>query len=69
MSTLIIIAIGGETLYDHSNPVPRQKGLLGRLKLFTGCTGLQKASQRPRLWTVTLDILKIQVRPHILLIS
>ena len=45
-STLLIIVLGDETLYDRGNPQQKQTGLLGRLKLLIGIAGY-KAHGRP----------------------
>ena len=67
-SFLMAIVFGDETLYDRANPKPREKGILGRIKLLSGWTGVQEADGRPTLLTVCVDLLKVQIRPHILLI-
>lgn len=69
LSTLVVVAIGDETLFDRRNPQPREKGFIGHLKLLTGWTGLKESKQRPTLWTVTKDLFIIAARPHILLLT
>lgn len=67
-STLLVTLLGDETLYDRNNPQKRLTGLLGRVKLLTGVSGY-KVQGRPNLIKVIEDLLAIQVRPQILLIT
>ena len=68
-SMLMVIVLGDETLYDRGSPKPREKGILGRIKLLTGWTGVKEADGRPTLWTVCVDIIKVQIKPQILFLS
>lgn len=68
VSTLMVIFLGDETLYERGNPQPREQGPLGRIKLLLGLTGL-KAKGRPSLWTVMKDIISIQLRPQIFFLT
>jgi len=70
VSTLVVILVGDETLYDRNNPLPRQKGVLAKVKLVLGITGVKESklsTSRPSMSTVFIDIARIQIRPHILL--
>ena len=33
VSTIVVICVGDETLYDRDNPIPRQQGVLAKAKL------------------------------------
>jgi len=68
ISTLIVIFIGDETLYDRRNPQSKEHGVWARFRLIVGIAGLQTRG-RPSPWTVFKDLLSIQVKPHILLIT
>lgn len=68
-STLVVVFIGDETLYDRGNPQPRQKGILAHLKLLTGWTGFKESKQRPTFYTICKDLLIIAIRPQILLLT
>lgn len=67
-STLVVMFLGDETLYDRSDPQKRATGLLGRVKLLTGISGY-KVQGRPSLAKVVKDLLVIQVKPQILLLT
>ena len=65
LSTLMVIFLGDETLYDRPVLQPRPKGVVGRVKLLVGYSGW-KTESRPGLWTVCVDIMKVQIKPQIL---
>lgn len=67
-STLLVILLGDETLYDQRNPCPREKGFLGKFKCLVGITGA-KVAGRPSMMTVSKDILKIQIKPQIFFLT
>ena len=67
-SCLLVVLIGEETLYDRQNPQSRPTGVLARIKLLLGVTGAQ-VEGRPTLWTVTKDLVRIQIRPQIFFIT
>lgn len=68
ISTLLVIFLGDETLYDRNNPHRREKGGLGKLKCLIGNTGI-KAKGRPTMLTVFQDIVRIQTKPQILFLT
>lgn len=68
ISTLAIVFIGDETLYDRPVPQKKEPGLLGRTKLMLGLAGI-KATGRPSMLTIYKDILKIQLKPQIFFIT
>ncbi|KAK3049184.1 hypothetical protein LTR09_009603 [Extremus antarcticus] len=57
-STLLVVFLGDETLYDRKNPQPRERGLWGRFTRLTGIAGL-KAQGRPGVMTVLRDLISI----------
>lgn len=67
-STLLVIVLGDETLYDRKNPQPRSKGPANRIKTLLGLTGF-RAKGRPGMWTVFKDILIIQAKPQIFFLT
>lgn len=68
LSTLIVIFLGEETLYDRGKPQPKVSGVIERIKLLVGVTGYQ-AMGRPKVWSVCRHIVEIQFRPHVFFIS
>lgn len=68
LSTVLILFLGDETLYDQRNPYPRKTGFFGKLKCIVGITGA-KATGRPGMMTVFKDILKIQIKPQIFFLT
>lgn len=68
LSTLLVIFLGDETLYDRKNPQPRSKGITSHIQTLLGITGFQ-AKGRPGIWTVFKDILTIQIKPQILFLT
>lgn len=67
-STLLVIFLGDETLYDRRNPQPRERGIWGKFRLLTGIAGL-KVKGRPGMLTVFKDIISIQLRPQIFFLT
>lgn len=68
LSTILVILLGDETLYDRANPQKRGTGLMARVKLLVGVTG-HKAKGRPSFWKVTKNLLIIQIKPQIFFIT
>ena len=68
LSTILVILLGDETLFDPRNPHPREKGFLGKLKCLIGITGV-KAKGRPSMMAIFKDILKIQIKPQIFFLT
>ncbi|KAI7053395.1 hypothetical protein KC339_g18693, partial [Hortaea werneckii] len=70
LATLSIIFLGDETLYNRRDPPPsRDKGVVAKLKLLTGITGVMSKEGRPEVWSVLKDILNIQLKPQIFFIT
>jgi hypothetical protein len=67
-STLLIIVLGDETLYDRGNPQQKQTGLLGRLKLLIGIAGY-KAHGRPSPAKVLKDLFLVQIKPQVFFVT
>lgn len=69
-TALLVVLFGDETLYERNNEkaFTREAGIVGRLKLLTGITGLRMKG-RPTVWTTLKDVFVIQFKPQILLIS
>lgn len=67
-STLLVILIGDETLYDRHNPQPREKGISGKISRLLGIAGA-KVQGRPNMFTVLKDILTIQIKPQIFFLT
>lgn len=63
-STILVILLGDETLYERDNPQSREKGTWGKIKCLIGLTGI-KAKGRPSMMTVFKDLVQIQIRPQI----
>ncbi|RMY30638.1 hypothetical protein D0864_16926, partial [Hortaea werneckii] len=56
LATLSIIFLGDETLYNRRDPPPsRDKGVVAKLKLLTGITGVMSKEGRPEVWSVLKD--------------
>ncbi|KAL0264883.1 hypothetical protein SLS55_000836 [Diplodia seriata] len=70
LSLVLVIAMGDETAFDRRSPGNNIKacGTRGRLELLTGVTGW-KTKGRPSLWSVSAQILQVQIKPQILLPS
>jgi MFS family permease len=68
LSTLLVVVLGDETLYDRANPQKRQTGLVARLELLIGVAGY-KARGRPSPLKVVKDLLVIQIKPQIFFIT
>ena len=71
VSTLCVVFLGDETLYDRDGPQPRGRGVLAQAKLVLGITGVQEARRttgRPKMMEVFVDIAKIQIKPNIALV-
>ncbi|KAL1634654.1 hypothetical protein SLS58_010597 [Diplodia intermedia] len=70
LSLVLVIAMGDETAFDRRSPGNNIKpcGIRGRLELLTGVTGW-KTKGRPSLWSVSVQILQLQIKPQILLPS
>jgi MFS family permease len=67
-ATLLVVVLGDETLYDRHNPQPRQKGIMGKISRLTGIAGA-KVKGRPNMLTVLKDIVVIQIKPQIALLT
>lgn len=67
-STLLVVLLGEETLYDRSEPQKNSAGLTGRVQLLIGIFGY-RVQVRPSLAKVAKDLLVIQVKPQIFLIT
>ena len=67
-STILVVLLGDETLYDRHNPQPRQKGIWGKMKCILGITSA-KAKGRPDIWTMRKNLLSTQIRPQIFFIT
>jgi MFS family permease len=67
-STLLIVFLGEETLYDRDSQVqaPKQKGILHKIKLLTGYAGW-RTSGRPTLAKIFRHVLAISWLPYLLL--
>jgi MFS family permease len=68
LSVLMVIFLGDETLYSRDGVnKPREKGIVAKIKLLTGITGLQSTQGRPGLWEVTKDLFGLLTRPYLLI--
>ena len=69
-TTLLVILFGAETLCERGGEPAfvKGKGVIARLKLLTGITGVRMKS-RPSIWSTLKKIIEIQLKPQILLIS
>lgn len=67
-SLLGVIFLGDETLYDRGNPQPYPTGIVGRIAKLTGFASLHKTG-RPSLATTSMQILRLAIRPEVLLVS
>ena len=71
VSTICVITLGDETLYDRDDPQPRGKGVVAKLKLVLGITGIKESratKSRPAMMTVFVDIFRIQIKPNVFLV-
>jgi MFS family permease len=68
LSTILVVVLGDETLYDRHNPQKRQTGLVARVKLLIGVTGY-RAQGRPSPVEVIKDLLAIQIKPQIFFLT
>lgn len=68
LSTLLVVFLADETLYDRPNPRSKEPGALGRIKLIIGLTGM-KAIGRSNMWTVCKDMWNIQIKPQIFFLN
>jgi MFS family permease len=69
-SLLLVILIGDETLYNHKNPnrQPYPTGIKGHVEKLTGIAG-SRMTGRPSLVATSLQILKLAIRPEVILVS
>lgn len=70
-STLCIILLGDETLFDRSEtrkPTPKRT-LSRRVMLLLGVAGISEGHNRPTFWEVTKDLFGLLLRPYLLLPS
>jgi len=65
-STLLVVFLVDETLYDRHHPQPKARGLKERVLLILGVTGW-RVKTRPTIWTITKHTLLLGFRPQILL--
>ncbi|KAF2454738.1 major facilitator superfamily domain-containing protein [Lineolata rhizophorae] len=68
-SVLLIILLGDETLYNRNleKQPTRRGGIIGRVMLLTGVTGVMESEGKPGVWEVTVDLFSVFVRPYLLL--
>lgn len=67
-STLLIVVLGDETLYDRGNPQQKQSGLLDRLKLLIGIAGF-KAHNRQSQVGVLKDLFLVQIKSQVFFVT
>ncbi|KAI7460638.1 hypothetical protein KC367_g8931 [Hortaea werneckii] len=61
LATLSIIFLGDETLYDRRDPPPpRDKGVIAKLKLLTGMTGIM-STLKPQIFFITVVYVMVMI--------
>lgn len=68
LSTLLVVFFGDETWYDRNRPFPKEKGVLGRIKLLIGVTGAH-AEGMEKMWDVTRLIISLQFKPQLFFLT
>jgi MFS family permease len=65
---ILIVLFGDETLYDREHPENNveSKGIMGKIQLLTGVTGL-RIKGRPTIATVFKDLIAISFLPYLIL--
>jgi MFS family permease len=67
-SVLMIILFGDETLHNREGfQLPKEHGIMGRIKRLTGISGIQHQQGRPGVWEVTKDLFGLLGRPYLLI--